>query len=206
MKYFSIDIETSGLDPNINSILEFAAIYEDTTVQYSYEEIPKFERIINYPAIVGSFGALHINRRLIKILASMQNYWGPDKQDYMVKNNIIGLARLVDHFYDFAYSCLSSYTDKKVTNQDGSLTINVAGKNFGTFDKLFIENIAGWQNKVRIAQRVVDPAILFYEAADERLPDLSQCKHRAGIKSDVTHKAVDDAWDVIELLRIKLGK
>ena len=36
---------------------------------------------------------------------------------------------------------------------------------------------------------------------DERLPDLLTCKERAGIKGKVTHKAIEDAWDVIELLR-----
>jgi hypothetical protein len=39
--------------------------------------------------------------------------------------------------------------------------------------------------------------------ADSDVPNLDKCKERAGIKGAVTHNALEDAWDVIEVLRKK---
>jgi hypothetical protein len=36
---------------------------------------------------------------------------------------------------------------------------------------------------------------------DKSLPNLTTCKERAGIEGVVTHDALEDAWDVIEVLR-----
>ena len=55
--------------------------------------------------------------------------------------------------------------------------INVAGKNFGTFDKLFLEKLPRWQQLIRVKQRVIDPAILFCDwEKDEAIPSLTECK------------------------------
>jgi hypothetical protein len=51
-------------------------------------------------------------------------------------------------------------------------------------------------------QRVIDPAILMVDwKNDESLPNLKVCKERADIEGIVTHNALEDAWDVIEVLR-----
>jgi hypothetical protein len=82
------------------------------------------------------------------------------------------------------------------------ITINVAGKNFGTFDKLFLQELPWWQKLIRTRSRILDPAILFCDwNNDESLPSLTKCKERASIEGIVTHNALEDAWDVIELLR-----
>jgi len=201
MKYFSIDLEMTGLDPNNHQILEFAAIYEDTKTKLSREEIPKFERIINHKELVGSPVALNLNARLVKILAGLEDVWGNDKRDYMEDYNIIGLGQLAGDFYQFIYENLAKDAAFK-SNKDGSITINVAGKNFGTFDLQFINQIKGFKNKVRISQRILDPAMFYFEHHDERLPNLLDCKKRAGLKGKVTHKAIEDAWDVVQLIRL----
>ena len=36
---------------------------------------------------------------------------------------------------------------------------------------------------------------------DRQLPNLSDCKKRANLNGVVSHDAIDDAWDVIQLLR-----
>jgi hypothetical protein len=82
------------------------------------------------------------------------------------------------------------------------ITLNVAGKNFGTFDKLFLQELPWWQKLIRTRQRVLDPAILMVDwNNDKSLPNLTTCKERAGIEGVVTHDALEDAWDVIEVLR-----
>ena len=82
------------------------------------------------------------------------------------------------------------------------ITINVAGKNFGTFDKLFLEELPWWKKLIRTRSRIIDPSILFVDwSNDEAIPSLTKCKERANIEGIVTHNALEDAWDVIELLR-----
>jgi len=68
---------------------------------------------------------------------------------------------------------------------------------------LFLQQLPWWQKLIRTRQRVLDPAILFVDwKNDESLPSLTTCKQRAGISGIVTHDALDDAWDVIETLRV----
>ena len=84
------------------------------------------------------------------------------------------------------------------------ITISVAGKNFGTFDKLFLEKLVWWKKLIHIRQRIIDPGILFVDwVEDDAVPSLTKCKKRAGFSGEVTHNALEDAWDVIELLRKK---
>jgi hypothetical protein len=41
---------------------------------------------------------------------------------------------------------------------------------------------------------------------DESIPSLDQCKQRAGIDGVVTHNALEDAMDVVMLIRIYINK
>jgi hypothetical protein len=82
------------------------------------------------------------------------------------------------------------------------IKINVAGKNFGTFDKLFLQELPWWKKLIIPRQRILDPAILCCKFdEDNTLPSLNQCKERLGIQGEVTHNALEDAWDVIQVLR-----
>ena len=71
-----------------------------------------------------------------------------------------------------------------------------------TFDKLFLERLPRWKQLIKIRQRIIDPSVLYVNwESDSSLPSMSECKVRAGLPGMVTHNAVEDAWDVIELLR-----
>jgi hypothetical protein len=68
--------------------------------------------------------------------------------------------------------------------------------------KLFLEELPWWKKLIRTRQRIIDPSILFVNwSEDNALPSLTKCKERANIEGIVTHNALEDAWDVIELLR-----
>ena len=82
------------------------------------------------------------------------------------------------------------------------LLINVAGKNFGTFDHVFLKKLPWWQKLIIAKQRIIDPAVLCCDwKNDEELPSLSVCKSRVGVDGKVSHNALEDAWDVIQVLR-----
>ena len=102
---------------------------------------------------------------------------------------------MVEGMTEFSFS--RSFAPKKVY-------LNVAGKNFATFDKVFLEQLPRWKQLIDCRNRILDPAILFVDwTSDEALPGLGLCKDRAGIKGIVTHNALEDAIDVVEILRTK---
>ena len=58
--------------------------------------------------------------------------------------------------------------------------------------------------KLQFSQRVLDPAILYMNLLkDKEVPNLKECLKRAGIEKEVAHDALEDALDVIRLLRKK---
>ena len=64
-------------------------------------------------------------------------------------------------------------------NHTPPLTINVAGKNFGTFDKLFLDELPWWRKLIKVRQRIIDPSILYCRwDEDESIPSLKKCKER----------------------------
>lgn len=218
MKYVSIDIETSGLDPEKNCVLSIGAIIEDTEKKLPYEECPKFNAVILQREIVGSPRALTMNKGLIAMIGEYLE--GDDEarfnMDTVLNYSFYEKEGVIKEFYWWLYNNgyfqggngdgyfknYDGYMKPIITSATKPITLNVAGKNFGTFDKLFLQQLPWWQKLIRTRQRVLDPAILFVDwKNDESLPSLTTCKQRAGIEGIVTHDALEDAWDVIEVLR-----
>jgi hypothetical protein len=220
MLYVSIDIETSGLNPDMNNVLSIGAIIEDTTKKLPYEELPKFNAIVLQNIIQGSPRAITMNGNIISMMGEYLE--GKDEVRELLNNNsgykFFTEDEVVKEFYYFLDENgfgqgLINNSGGYVEIKDGKhrsmingatkpITINVAGKNFGTFDKLFLQELPWWQKLIRTRSRILDPAILFCDwNNDESLPSLTKCKERASIEGIVTHNALEDAWDVIELLR-----
>jgi len=218
MNYVSIDIETSGLDHEKHKVLSIGAIIEDTETKLPYEECPKFNVMVLQSEIVGSPRAITMNKQIISMIGDYlegddevrqkfnthtdynffkedevvkEFYWWLEKNGYYQGNNGGGYIELKD-----------GYMRPIINSNTRPITLNVAGKNFGTFDKLFLQELPWWQKLIRTRQRVLDPSILMVDwKKDISLPNLTTCKERAGIEGVVTHNALEDAWDVIEVLR-----
>jgi hypothetical protein len=81
----------------------------------------------------------------------------------------------------------------------------VAGKNFGSFDVRFLRRLPKGEDLVKcFSHRILDAGPMFVDFnTDNVLPDLKLSKERAGISGDVLHDSLDDAWDVIQVLRTK---
>jgi oligoribonuclease len=227
MKYISIDIETTGLDPENCQILSIGAVIEDTLNQLPFEELPKFHGVIKRENVSGSLFALNMNRDLIETIVQ---YSGAQNQDE--KNDIVHMTGmqfyhedgivealfqfcydngLVDRFNtdDWSHAEISNYfkivngkSYPILTSKMPKTYLNCAGKNFAGFDKKFLERLPRWKQVFSIRSRVLDPGILFVDwINDESVPSLDECKKRAGIDGVVTHNAVEDAMDVVMLLR-----
>lgn len=219
MIYISCDIETSGLDPENCDILSIGAIIEDTGKKLPLEEIPKFHCGIIHHQIKGSPFALNMNMDLIN---NISNYISGTEETRLQLEEVSGMQFIrkddvVERFYWWLIdnglasmkptSIITTYKGKTyplITGNSEIVSISFAGKNFGTFDKKFLEMLPKWKQIIRIKQRIIDPSILYMDwKNDKELPNLSACKERAGMDNIVAHNALADAWDVIELLRKK---
>ena len=224
MRYLSIDIETTGLDPVNDQILSIGAIIEDTENPLPFDEIPKFHAAIKRERIEGGLYAINMNRELLGTINDYMNARSLEEKDdivHMTGMQFLDEDMIVEDFYywlaehrivetnEVGKGGLTQISDGgtvvlPIKGTTKPTHITVAGKNFATFDKLFIERLPRWKQLFRIRQRIIDPAVLYVDwKEDDSLPGLPLCKERAGLDSTVTHNAVEDAWDVIEILRKK---
>lgn len=183
MIYVSIDIETTGLDPINDQVLQIGAIIEDTKNPLPFEEVPKFNQLIRHKRITGSPTALAMNAGLIAKMADSD----------------IGVSHPESAVLD-----LYEWMLENLGPLPGKFRPVWAGKNVASFDLPFLENISNWNNYFERSNRILDPAILFVDwKKDVRPPSLQDCLRRAGFSEDrvVTHDALSDAWDVICCLR-----
>jgi len=221
MKYISIDIETTGLDPDFNQILSIGAVIEDTLNPLPFEELPKFHAVIKRESVYGSIFALNLNRDLIQAMKDYSEARTPELKEEIEESfgaKFYEEDEVVEALYQFCYrnglvDLDPNFLNKQMKIVDGipypilgsnmvKTYLNCAGKNFAGFDKKFLEKLPRWKQVFSIRSRVLDPGILFVDwINDESIPSLDECKKRAGIDGVVTHNAVEDAMDVVMLLR-----
>ena len=222
MRYISIDIETTGLDPENCQILSIGAVIEDTHLPIPFEDLPKFHAVIKRESVYGSIFALNMNRDLIQAMKNHSEARTEDEKKLVEESfgaKFYHEDEVVEALFQFCFRNglvefdVNTFVFKQVKIVDGRtypiLTsnmpktyLNCAGKNFAGFDKKFLEKLPRWKQVFSIRSRVLDPGILFVDwINDESVPSLDECKKRAGIDGVVTHNAVEDAMDVVMLLR-----
>jgi len=194
-RYVSIDIETTGLDPDTCQVLEIGAVIDDWETPVA--GLPIFHCFIQHEEYRGQPYALFRNSRIFEILASGDyvessrrvHSFGIDRTNYFLKPK-----EVAKRFQEWL-------KENKIPDND---RITVAGKNFGSFDLQFLKRLPESDLLIsRIRHRNIDPAIFYWnpEIDGSKLPDLKTCLERAGIESTVRHEAVDDARQVIKLIR-----
>jgi DNA polymerase III epsilon subunit-like protein len=181
--YTSIDIETTGLSPETCDIIEFGAVLEDTTNIKPVEELPTFHCYITCDLYHGETFALSMHSQIFRRIATRE-----------------------PGFMYVPHDCLGSsffYWLRKhnVVEEEGD-RISIAGKNVMGFDWRFLRRLPNFEKFIQVKHRVLDPAILFWNPqTDRELPNLKTCLERAEYQGDVAHTAVEDARDVIKLIR-----
>jgi oligoribonuclease (3'-5' exoribonuclease) len=180
MRYLSIDIETTGLNPEKCQILEFAAVLDDTDKVCKISELPRLHLRFNLgEGFYGEPYALNLNGALIQKIFKKD-----DTECKIVDNRQLNI--LIKNFIDLYIP----YTDNVV----------VAGKNFHGFDKKFLDKIDTFTG-VKLSHRCIDPTVLFWQFADKELPSSEKCYSRAGLVEDVKHTALEDVIGIIKLVR-----
>lgn len=139
--YCSIDIETTGLDPEQDQILEMAAVLalpEDRNK--SVVDLPYFHRKIRYERLEGAPYALMLNSRLIEEMARLP------------KEDVDGWVRLHELGKEFAHWL------KQRIGESGR--VHPCGKNFQGFDRQFLWKTPGFP-KHMFTHRAADPGAAY---------------------------------------------
>lgn len=196
MKYVSIDIETTGIDPTQSQLIEIAMIVDDTTKPtIPVQQLPTYHKYVKHDQYYGNVGAICMNERIFELL----------NDD--VDKDIIHVNDLVRDMYEFLKQNHIILEKNENKNHVETHTVVPAGKNFASFDKLFIEKLPHFDDKLfHFSYRVLDPATAFLRFEDSEIPDSECCANRSYTEFLHNHHAVDDANSVIEQLRFIMNQ
>lgn len=168
--YYSIDIETTGLDPERCQILEIGIVIDNWVDPL--DTLPRLEVPIRHEQVYLQAGAYHLNADLLGAR-------------FRTGFSLMMVMDRIRHF-------IKSY---EVPSRN-----NVAGKNFGGFDLQFIRKLPDYRGE--FGHRSYDPSMYFWRPGiDHEVPSTQKCLERAGLPSTVTHRALDDALDIVRLMR-----
>lgn len=200
MKYVSIDIETTGLDPDQDQVLQVALVLEDIQ-QAAYvkvEDLPTFACLVWHPRYIGDAYALGLNGDILKAIASCDNN-DPDGAE--IRGRRLPVYPAHSEYPREGGLTWEEQACKWLNEQLGNdgKKLNAAGKNAAGFDLQFLKGPL----KERFRHRVLDPGSMFWSRSldTECLPSLADLKKRYNLGDDVAHDAIDDARDVVRVIR-----
>lgn len=191
MKILYVDLETTGLNPVHDQVLEIGMVIDDLLDRKPLDQLPSFQGLIHHPRYSGHPKALAMNAKLLEAIASND----PAYTHF-------------DHYEvaDYAETWLNG-------NWQTGKSLNIGGKNVAGFDVPFLKTLLGIKpdaplkiGKYSVKHRVVDPGMLYLRADDDCVPDLNTCLERAGIAKRTQHTAIDDCLLVAELIRSYYSK
>lgn len=178
MRFIAIDCETTGLDPNKCQMVELAMVHVDITEKRCLVDSKQWHILPREGEYIGEEYALNMNAAIIGAI-----------QD----------------------GTLRGVTEKEVVfdiqqwlSQLGYIREGFVpcGKNVMGFDMRFLRRLPGWgYPKIKHKHRGIDVGTLMLSPRDEVPPDLEECKRRAGVIGKVSHRAIDDTMDCVEIVK-----
>lgn len=204
MRYFSLDIETTGLDENKHQIIELGGVVDDLENPKPIDELPEFHCYVTHDSYnVSEYClGLHSDTGIFKKLQMR-----PDDANFVpVEDAAREMGRfLYQHFVPEdklqPWHLLGSKKQAPKVEKNLPVRVIAAGKNFGAFDLQFIKQLPNLDRFVRFHHRILDPGSMYARLDDSQIPMLKECLERAGFDDDVPHHAVEDAKLVVKLIR-----
>jgi len=198
MKYLALDIETTGLDPQKDQILQIGMVVDDTENPKPVEELPKLNLFIKHERYEGSSFALAMNTWILDILNSTSE---PPEGSSIVNSEVLSAGVYLDEDGYLAHT--NNPVLKFLFDNFKDLTekITVAGKNAAGFDVPFLPDAI----TNAFDHRVIDVGSMYLRKEDKKVPGLKTCLSRASLLNEVSHDALDDALDVVKLVRYHFG-
>lgn len=167
-------------------IIEFGAVIDDLNNQLPLDQLQTFHCYFVKNFYQGEPYALSMHKEIFERIDAREpgyNYYTATRFGNIFKKFLI---------------------ENGFETEKDRVTINVAGKNFGSCDLQFLNAKTDLSKHVKIRHKFLDPAMLFIEKGDESLPGLSGCKERAGMSSHIAHDGLTDAFDTLATVRYGL--
>ena len=206
MRYISIDIETTGLDPAKHDVVEVAAVIDDLNVQAPLDELPTFHcYVLSHSGVYQTDPyCAFLHQAIFNKIAKNGRY--PDKEGKFVFRDSVAdkfeTWLLANGFGKAGDTNIAGVRNGVIIKELPKFT--PAGKNFGSFDLQFLKRMGFTHDRFRIHHRAIDPAMLYFDPRrDTELPNLQACMDRAGILDTVDHTGLGDALQVVKLIRHK---
>lgn len=189
MKYVSVDLETTGLDPTSCQVLMVAMIVENTARPgVAVEDLPTFACYVRHPFYRGESIALAMNGKILEKLGS--------RDVFVSHKDLRTPVEIVDG------DCWQRSAERFLDEHFPAVPVIAAGKNVAGFDLRFFDAAL----RSRFHHRTIDPGSLFVNWEEAAPPSLVSLKRRFEIDTPSAHDAVGDARDVIRVLRTKYWK
>ena len=193
MRTVSIDLETTGLDPEKCEIIEFAAVL-DNGDGTPVGELDTFRFRVKKPTYRGEPYALSMHSELFKKIAE-------SPLAYQTSDDMVGKPYMLGR-------CFGQWlTAKGVPSHN----FNAVGKNFANFDARFLNRMESGRSCFQWNHRILDPASMFVHRRDVAVPSTKECIDRARLSKPFrddcatfdgrTHSATYDARMVVALAR-----
>lgn len=203
MKYVSLDLETSSLQPDPAHILGIAMVLEDTDDPKPLLELPRFVCMIDQGTFTGQPYALAMNAWILREIENFRRNKPAKYPVYLAKGVGPSTGRIGEHgFVTRDYSCwidnAEAWLEQHVGMYNGAPSrTNLAGKNVGSFDFQFLpQRIRQW-----FRHRMIDPGSVFIDWNRQAPPSLDEIKQARNIPGLVSHDMYEDALDTISVLR-----
>ena len=173
--YISIDIETTGTDPERHQILEIAAVYNQQGVDVM--SCPHFQALVDPGEIIGDPYALVMNTRLLEYIAN-----GEGDLPSVAVSNLMGWLDVIQCDFEVG-------------------RFHLIGKNVGSFDLQFLKRMPCW-DKDYFSHRHLEVGSLFSTPEGIEGQSVLRASILAGSKIEgEPHEALYDARVSLELAR-----
>ena len=200
--YVSVDVETLGLDKGKSPIIEIGAVFDDGG---PIDELKTFSAI--FPHIAGDYwelGAVALNIKILEEIKAMKI----NTIEYADRIVRLKWEEFIDWLEDRAAEAGSYDQDM---GWDMKKVVCLAGKNAATADIPWVRNnLEKYCSNPRVLRtfnevvhyKVIDPGSMFMGRVEGgHVPSLGHINKITGRNENVSHRALDDAMDVVYAIR-----
>lgn len=186
MKLLHLDLETTGLDPLNNQIIEIGMVYDNDS-HLPFEQLPKFHCYVKHPVYKVDAYCMGLHKDM----------WPK------LEKEGISLGEAIEKLKIWLYQV----GEVELTNTSRR-SFTLCGKNVAGFDWQFFK-AAGIDQHFRregivIKHRMLDVGTLWTNVEDSVIPDLKECCVRAGLGEVVVpHTALGDCELTVGCVRAR---
>ena len=201
MIYLSLDIETTGLNPLTCDVLEIGAFLENTENPTRRENLTAFHTYLWRDVYRGEPYALAMNAHIFQKILALSKTENVNNGNYETRT-LVKPEEVWTKLNAWLYDQRGMWPERSFVNHPPTLVLG--GKNVAGFDLPFLKQLPAPGLMPKFHHRVIDPGMMYFDPRNDNVPpDLKECKKRAKLPEHVSHEALDDAWDVIQLVREK---